>query len=90
MHRLRLHVADYLDCTVNRNLRTICAFDSYSVIHDELRQASLAYQVPSCTNGFVTLLVLRLACLSNVKVVCWDVLERHNLQVSVSEYKLVI
>ena len=32
---------------------------------------------------------LRRACLSNVKVVFWDVLERHNLPVSVSGYKLV-
>ena len=28
-------------------------------------------------------------CLSHVKVVCWHVLERHILQVSVSWYKLV-
>ena len=45
--------------------------------------------VPSCANGFVTLLVLRLACLSNVKVMFWLVLERHNLHVSLSEYTLV-
>ena len=32
---------------------------------------------------------LRVACLSNVKVVFWHVLERHNLQVSVSGYKVV-
>ena len=35
------------------------------------------------------LLVLRLACLSNVKIVFWHVLEHHNLQVSVPGYKLV-
>ena len=43
----------------------------------------------SCANGFVTLLVLRLACLSDVKVVFWHVSEHVNLQVSVSWYKLV-
>ena len=31
-------------------------------------------------NGFVTLLVLRLACLSDVKVVFWHVSEHVNLQ----------
>ena len=46
-------------------------------------------KLPSCANRFVTLLVLRLACLSDVKVVFWHVSERHNLQVSVSGCKLV-
>ena len=31
----------------------------------------------------ITLLALRLACLSNVKVVFWHVFDDHNLQVSV-------
>ena len=33
--------------------------------------------------------LLRLACLSTVKVVFWHVFERYSLQVSVSRYKLV-
>ena len=33
--------------------------------------------------------MLRLACLSYAKVVFWHVLERHNLHISVSGYKLV-
>ncbi len=48
----------------------------------------LTYYLPSCAKKFVTLLVLRLACLSlslsNVKVVFWHVLEYHNLQVFIS------
>ena len=56
-------------------------FDKFVVV--------LAKYLPSCASGFVTLLVLRVACLSDVKVVFWHVLERHNLQVSVSWYKLV-
>ena len=63
--------------------------DTYSVY---LRV--LTYYLPSCTNKFTsykfaTLLVLRLECLSNVKVVFWHVWEYHNLQVFVSGYKLV-
>ena len=51
----------------------------------------LGLGLPSCANSLshVTLLVLRLACLSDVKVVFWHVSEHVNLQVSVSWYKLV-
>ena len=49
---------------------------------------SLYPPVPTGLSHF-WLLVLRLACLSNVKVVFWHVFECNILQISVSGYKLV-
>ena len=71
---------------------TFCNYYSLPVVLLSCAPCAAPCAVPAThavPNGFVTLLVLRLACLSDIKVVFWHVLERHNLQVSVSWYKLV-